>query len=87
MRGVTKAFGATVAVDAVDLDLTAGEVHALVGENGAGKSTLMRVLAGFYADYAGDIFIDGRPVRIGHPRQARALGTALVHRSSAWCPS
>ena len=86
MQDVTKAFGTTVAVDAVDLDLAAGEVHALVGENGAGKSTLMRVLAGFYADYAGGIIIDGRPVRIGHPRQARALGIALVHQELSLVP-
>jgi ABC-type sugar transport system ATPase subunit len=86
MREVTKTFGATFAVDRVDLDLVGGRVHALVGENGAGKSTLMRILAGFFADYTGSITIDGQPVRIGHPRQAQALGIALVHQELSVVP-
>ena len=60
LRTIAKMFGATRAVDSVDLDLFAGEVHALVGENGAGKSTLMRVLAGFFPDYGGAISIGER---------------------------
>jgi rhamnose transport system ATP-binding protein len=87
LGGVSKSFGATRAIDGVDLELAAGEVHGLIGENGAGKSTLMRVLAGFYADYGGSIALGGRPVRITHPRQARALGIALVHQELSLLPA
>ena len=86
IRGVTKTFGPTRAVDRVDLDLHPGEVHGLVGENGAGKSTLMRVLAGFHPDYGGQISIDGRAVAIAHPPQARTLGIALVHQELSLLP-
>ena len=70
LRGVAMRFGATLAVDGVDLDLNCGEIHGLIGENGAGKSTLMRVLAGFFDDYEGSIAIDGRRVDIRTPAQA-----------------
>src|SRR6516225_9922402 len=80
MAQIFKRFLGTVAVRGVDLELAGGEVHALVGENGAGKSTLMRVLAGAYADYSGDIAIDGSLVRIDAPRRARELGIAMVHQ-------
>src|SRR5437867_13090013 len=86
MRSISKAFGPTLAVDGVDLDLLPGDIHGLVGENGAGKSTLMRVLSGFYADYAGEIVVDGRAVRILSPGQARALGIGLVHQELSLVP-
>ena len=59
MRGVRKAFGATVALDAVDLSVRGGEVCALVGQNGAGKSTLMAILAGALPPDAGAMRLDG----------------------------
>jgi ABC-type sugar transport system ATPase subunit len=86
MRGVSKSFGPTRAVAVVDLDLRAGEVHGLVGENGAGKSTLMRILAGFHPDYGGSVVLDGHPVRVVQPGQARALGIALVHQELSLLP-
>src|SRR3984893_16847591 len=86
MRGVVKTFGATHAVDHVDLDLFPAEVHAIVGENGAGKSTLMRVLAGFFADYGGSIAVGGREGEIVSPAQARAQGIALVHQELSLVP-
>ncbi len=86
MTGIRKAFGATTAVAGVDLDLAAAEVHGLVGENGAGKSTLMRILAGLFADYGGSIAIDGAPVQIATPAQARAHGIALVHQELSLLP-
>ncbi|KRT76144.1 MAG: ribose import ATP-binding protein RbsA 1, ribose transport system ATP-binding protein [Armatimonadetes bacterium CSP1-3] len=86
MRQITKIFPGTVAVNRVDLDIRAGEIHGVVGENGAGKSTLMRVLAGLYPDYTGDIEIGGQVVRLTNPRQARELGVALVHQELSLVP-
>ena len=86
LRGVAMRFGATRAVDEVDLDLKGGEVHGLIGENGAGKSTLMRVLAGFFDDYEGAISIDGRQVDIASPAHSRREGIALVHQELSLLP-
>jgi rhamnose transport system ATP-binding protein len=86
LRGIVKTFGSTRAVDGVDLDLRAGEVHGLIGENGAGKSTLMRVLAGFHYDYDGTIDIGGRRVDLATPARARDEGIALVHQELSLLP-
>ena len=86
MVRVSKSFLGTHAVREVDLDVNGGEVHAIVGENGAGKSTLMRVLAGSYSDYSGDIYVNGAPERIETPRRARELGFALVHQELSLVP-
>src|SRR5271169_6564643 len=80
MVSIGKSFTGTDAVQNVDLEFLSGEVHGLVGENGAGKSTLMRILAGIYPDYRGEIFFKGRPTRIHTPRLARELGIAMVHQ-------
>ena len=84
--GISKSFTGTVAVRNVDLEFLRGEVHGLVGENGAGKSTLMRVLAGMYPDYRGEIFLNGRSTRIHSPRLARELGIAMVHQELSLVP-
>jgi ribose transport system ATP-binding protein len=86
IHGVTKHFGAVKALTDVDFTLEAGEIHALCGENGAGKSTLMNIVAGVLQPTEGEIRLDGKPVRIGSPAAAQALGIGLVHQEIALCP-
>jgi rhamnose transport system ATP-binding protein len=86
LRGISKAFGATQALDNVSLDLRASEVHALVGENGAGKSTLVKILAGVHQPDSGTISIDGVPTEINGPAHARSLGIAVVHQEPRLFP-
>jgi ribose transport system ATP-binding protein len=86
MRGIRKSFPGVAALDGVDFDLRAGEVHVLLGENGAGKSTLMKVLSGAYARDDGDILIDGRVVAIASPRDAQALGIATIYQELSLVP-
>src|SRR5437868_8105486 len=80
MRGIRKAFPGVVALDGVDLTLESGDVHMLLGENGAGKSTLMKILSGAYRKDAGEIRMSGRPVAIGSPRDALALGIRVIYQ-------
>ncbi len=86
MRGVTKSFGASRALDGVDLDLEAGEVHALIGENGAGKSTLMKILSGSHQPDSGAMTFAGEPYRPRGPREARSLGVAMIYQELAIAP-
>ena len=74
MLGVKKSFGATHALRNVNLDVSPGEVHALIGENGAGKSTLMKILSGAYTPDAGKIELDGREFTSTNPWHARRSG-------------
>ena len=86
MRGIRKSFGATRAVDGVDLAVRPGEVCALVGQNGAGKSTLMSILAGAVRPDAGELFIDGRPFRPHRPIDALKAGVAMIHQELSLAP-
>jgi ribose transport system ATP-binding protein len=86
MRGVVKAFGASRALDGVDLDLKSGEVHALVGENGAGKSTLMKILSGAYRPDAGAMRLGGVTYAPRGPREARAQGIAMIYQELTIAP-
>jgi ribose transport system ATP-binding protein len=86
MRGIRKAFGATVALDGVDLAVAPGEVCALVGQNGAGKSTLMAVLSGALAPDAGEMTLDGAPYRPKNPAEARRAGVAMIYQELSLAP-
>lgn len=80
MRQISIAFGGFAALKSVDLTLEGHSIHALTGANGAGKSTLMAVLSGAYDRYSGEILLDGQPVTIRTPRDARQLGIHLVQQ-------
>jgi len=80
MSAVRKRFGATVALDGVDLTVRPGEVHALIGENGAGKSTLVKILSGAIRADEGDMRLDGRLYRPSGPLEARQCGIAMIYQ-------
>lgn len=83
---LTRRFGATLALDAVDLRLERGEVLAIVGENGAGKSTLVKVLGGVYRPDSGRIAIDGQPLALHSPAAAGAAGIHVIHQDRQLVP-
>ncbi len=87
MRGIVKRFPGVLANDHVDLQVRAGEVHALLGENGAGKTTLMNILYGIYQPDEGEIFVKGQRVHIRSPRDAIRLGIGMVHQQFRLVPS
>jgi simple sugar transport system ATP-binding protein len=85
--GITKRFGALLALDAVSLRVRAGSFHALLGENGAGKSTLVKCLVGYHPPDAGSIVVDGRERDIRSPHDAHALGIGMVYQHFTLVPS
>jgi ribose transport system ATP-binding protein len=87
LRGLAKRFGGTVALDHVEFDLRAGEIHALLGENGAGKSTLIKILGGIHRPDAGEILHEGHPVEIRSVADANRLGIRLIHQELSLAPN
>jgi ribose transport system ATP-binding protein len=80
MRGIVKEFPGVRALDGVDLDVAAGEVHCLLGQNGAGKSTLIKVLAGAHRPDSGEVTFAGEAVSFASPQAADAAGIATIHQ-------
>ncbi|MDR3466991.1 MAG: sugar ABC transporter ATP-binding protein [Xanthobacteraceae bacterium] len=86
VRG-SKVYGGLHAIDGVDFELRAGEIHALLGENGAGKSTLCKAIAGAITLTSGDYLIDGQKVTFTSPQEALRGGVAMVYQESSLVPS
>src|SRR3984885_13076357 len=83
LHGISKQYPAVKANDDVSLSVQPGEIHAVLGENGAGKSTLMKIIYGAVRPDEGTVAWNGVPVTIHNPRQARALGIAMVFQHFA----
>ncbi|MFF7994288.1 sugar ABC transporter ATP-binding protein [Kitasatospora xanthocidica] len=86
MTGIGKSFPGARVLTGVDLDVAAGEVHALIGENGAGKSTLMKILVGVHTPDEGTIELDGRPMAFKHPLDAQRAGVAIIYQELTLLP-
>src|SRR5262249_14996803 len=86
MEGIQKRFGSTHALRGVNLEVRAGEVHALVGENGAGKSTLMKILSGAETPDAGMMGLHGQASFPAGPQGARRSGVAMIYQELALAP-
>lgn len=86
LKGISKSFPGVKALDNVNFAVRKGTVHCLCGENGAGKSTLMKVINGLYKQDAGEILIDGKPVEIRDPIQAREYGIAMIAQELNYVP-
>lgn len=85
-KSITKAFGGVKAVDDVSVSVSAGEIHAVVGENGAGKSTLMRILSGIEFQDTGQVLVDGQEIEKSNPKAAIDAGISLVHQELSLVP-
>ncbi|GAB5377247.1 MAG: ATP-binding cassette domain-containing protein [Acuticoccus sp.] len=86
-RNLVKRYGRVVALDHCDFDLYPGEILAVIGDNGAGKSTLIKALSGAIWPDAGEIVLDGKPVRFGSPLDAREAGIETVYQNLALSPA
>jgi len=86
MRNVRKRYGPTIALDGVDLEVAAGEIHAVIGENGAGKSTLMKTLCGVVEPDSGEITLGGAAYRPQGPAHAARNGLAMIHQELNLAP-
>jgi len=87
LRGISKRFPGVKALDGVDLEVRAGELHVLFGENGAGKSTLINVIAGTFAPDEGEFYFLGEPIHDLHPHRARMIGISPVFQEFSLVPS
>jgi fructose transport system ATP-binding protein len=86
-RQLSKRYGQVVALDGTDFEVRAGEIMAVIGDNGAGKSSLIKALSGALVPDAGDILLDGRPIRLRSPIDARRAGIETVYQDLAVAPA
>src|SRR5262249_9471118 len=86
VRALRKSFAGHVVLTDVDLAVSSREVHAIVGENGAGKSTLIKVLGGVYAPDSGQVFMEGKQLRLSSPRDAFDHGIVVIHQEHSLAP-
>jgi ABC-type sugar transport system ATPase subunit len=86
LEGIGKSFPGVRALEGVDLEIRAGEIHAVVGENGAGKSTLMNILSGVYSPDRGSLRMRGEPTRFKDTRDAQEHGVAMIHQELSLAP-
>ena len=87
MVGISKSFGDVTVLNDVNLELRAGEVHALLGENGAGKSSLMKILMGVHQPDRGQLVLAGRPVRFSNPADAQRNRVSMVYQEFGLVPT
>ena len=86
-KGLVKRYGQVTALDGADFELRAGEILAVIGDNGAGKSSLIKALSGAVVPDAGEIHLEGRPVRFRSPIEARRAGIETVYQDLAVAPA
>ncbi len=86
VRHISKYFGSVIALRDISMEVHAGEVTCVLGDNGAGKSTLIKILSGVHPHDEGELLLDGRSVRFGGPRDARAAGISVVFQDLATVP-
>ncbi len=80
LNNITKRFGSFIANDNINLSVTSGTIHAILGENGAGKSTLMNIISGLYQPDAGEIYLQEQPIKITSPNEAIKLGIGMIYQ-------
>ena len=87
VRGITKAFGSNSVLKGIDMDIARGSVVALIGGNGAGKSTLVKIIMGIYQPDSGELYLEGKPAKLGKPAASLAAGIYLVPQEPMLFPN